>query len=384
MATEPGIDALASALGILLIPVLLALPLRIAWQLRVGSSIDNMSYRADVRRILHAGMPLEAFRVALNDRAREAGISPQRQRLLEADTIYPLGLGHFILLPALFVFPIALLLAAPVILLAFPVFMATEFLLIRRNLLATALNILRRVTNWQIIHIPRTLDTGEVSREHVMELSHHLRHFQRAPRLAFLGLFAWLVVLWTFRIDSTGIQALLAILLYVVLLALVGVLGAAFETDLVFADPANASLTPIDLWLDSLLKPVVGFGLVLLLVRAMMEETRNGNPVLFSAVVIAVLYGAALVGFAYQWGYALVRGKSVRDVFETQAMDQFAPLISYDLTRAEGRLVFGAKMSMAERKEQSKELVSGGMSFADLEALPRSDTGGEIPKRPSI
>ena len=115
-----------------------------------------------------------------------------------------------------------------------------------------------------------------------------------------------------------------------------------------------------------------------------MEETRNGNPVLFSAVVIAVLYGAALVGFAYQWGYALVRGKSVRDVFETQAMDQFAPLISYDLTRAEGRLVFGAKMSMAERKEQSKELVSGGMSFADLEALPRSETGGEIPKRPSI
>ena len=75
-------DALASALGILLIPVLLALPLRIAWQLRVGSSIDNMSYRADVRRILHAGMPLEAFRVALNDRAREAGINPQRQRLL--------------------------------------------------------------------------------------------------------------------------------------------------------------------------------------------------------------------------------------------------------------------------------------------------------------
>ena len=125
MATEPGIDALASALGILLIPVLLALPLRIAWQLR-GSSIDNMSYRADVRRILHAACP-EAFRTALNDRAREAGISPQRQRLLEADTIYPLGLGHFILLPALFVFPIALLLAAPVILLAFPVFMATEF-----------------------------------------------------------------------------------------------------------------------------------------------------------------------------------------------------------------------------------------------------------------
>jgi hypothetical protein len=384
VATEAGMDGLASALGILLIPVLLALPLRIAWQLRVGSSIDNMSYRADIRRILHAGMPIEAFRVALNDRAREAGISPQRQRLLEADTIYPLGLGHFILLPALFVFPIALLLAAPVILLAFPVFMVTEFLLIRRNVLATSLNLLRRLTNWQIIHIPRTLDTGEVSREHVMELSHHLRHFQRAPRLAFLGLFAWLVVLWTFRIDQVGIQALMAILLYVVLLALVGVLGAAFETDLVFADPANASLTPIDLWLDSLLKPVVGFGLVLLLVRAMMEEIRNGNPVLFSAVVIAVLYGAALVGFAYQWGYALVRGQAVRTVFETQAMEQFSPLISYDLTRAEGRLVFGAKMSMAERKEQTKDLLGGGMTFADLETLPRSEAAGTIPKRPSV
>jgi len=193
-----------------------------------------------------------------------------------------------------------------------------------------------------------------------------------------------LVVLWTFRIDQVGIQALVAILLYVVLLALVGVLGAAFETDLIFADPANASLTPIDLWLDSLLKPVVGFGLVLLLVRAMMEEIRNGNPVLFSAVVIAVLYGAALVGFAYQWGYALVRGQTVRTVFETQAMEQFSPLISYDLTRAEGRLVFGAKMSMAERKEQTKDLLGGGMTFADLEALPRSEKSGKIPKRPKV
>ena len=164
MATEPGIDALASALGILLIPVLLALPLRIAWQLRVGSSIDNMVTVPTCVESCTRACP-RSLPNSPNDRAREAGISPQRQRLLEADTIYPLGLGHFILLPALFVFPIALLLAAPVILLAFPVFMATEFLLIRRNLLATALNILRRVTNWQIIHIPRTLDTGEVSRD---------------------------------------------------------------------------------------------------------------------------------------------------------------------------------------------------------------------------
>jgi len=77
-----------------------------------------------------------------------------------------------------------------------------------------------------------------------------------------------------------------------------------------------------------------------------------------------------------------VRGQTVRNVFETQAMEQFSPLISYDLTRAERRLVFGAKMSMAERKEQSKELLAGGMSFADLEALPRSETAGQIPKRP--
>lgn len=377
-------EGLASAVGILLVPLFLALPLRIGWQVLVGSSLDSMSYRADVRRILHAGMPLEAFRVALDDRAREAGITPQRQRLLEADTLYPLGLGHFILLPALFIFPVALVLAAPVILLAFPVFWLAEFVLIRRHVLSIGLDLIRRLTNWQIVHIPRSHDETATSREHVMELSHHLRFFHGAPRLAFLGLFAWLIVHWSLRLESFGLELLITTLLYVVLLAVVGVLTAALETDLVFADPANANITPIAIWLDSLLKPVVGFGLVLLLVRDMAEQLRNGNPALFAATVIAVLYAAALVGFAYQWGYALAKGRKVRSEFEHQAMQRYAPLISYDMTRVEGRLVFGARMSMAERKEQTNDMVSGGLSFADLEALPKSEEAGKIPTRPSL
>jgi len=173
-------------------------------------------------------------------------------------------------------------------------------------------------------------------------------------------------------------------MLYVVLLAVVGVVTAALETDLVWADPATANITPIAIWLDSMLKPVVGFGLVLLLARSIAEEVRNGNAVLFSASVIAVIYAAALVGFAYQWGYALAKGRKVRTEFEEQAMIRYAPLISYDLTRSEGRLVFGARMSMAERKEVASELVTGGMTFADLEALPRSEEAGQIPRRPSV
>ena len=382
MAT--GMEALASAVGLLLVPVLLALPLRIGWQVLVGSSLDTMSYRADVRRILHAGMPLEAFRVALDDRARESGITPQRQRLLEADTLYPLGFAHFILLPALFIFPIALMLAAPVILLAFPVFWLAEFILIRRQVLTLILDLIRRTTNWQIVHIPRSHETTEASRERVMELSHHLRFFHGAPRLAFLGLFAWLIIHWALRLNHFGLELLITTMLYVVLLAVVGVVTAALETDLVWADPATANITPIAIWLDSMLKPVVGFGLVLLLARSIAEEVRNGNAVLFSASVIAVIYAAALVGFAYQWGYALAKGRKVRTEFEEQAMIRYAPLISYDLTRSEGRLVFGARMSMAERREVASELVTGGMTFADLEALPRSEEAGQIPRRPSV
>jgi hypothetical protein len=382
MAT--GMEAFASAVGLLLVPLLLALPLRIGWQVLVGSSLDTMSYRADIRRILHAGMPLEAFRVALDDRAREAGITPQRQRLLEADTLYPLGFAHFILLPALFIFPIALMLAAPVILLAFPVFWLAEFILIRRKVLTLVLDVIRRATNWQVVHIPRSHEASETSREHVMELSHHLRFFHGAPRLAFLGLFAWLIIHWAFRLEHFGIELLITTLLYVVLLAIVGVVTAALETDLVWADPATANITPIAIWLDSMLKPIVGFGLVLLLGRAIAEEVRNGNAVLFSATVIAVIYAAALVGFAYQWGYALAKGRKVRTEFEAQAMVRYAPLISYDLTRSEGRLVFGARMSMAERKEVTSDLVAGGMSFVDLEALPRSEEAGKIPVRPTL
>jgi hypothetical protein len=41
-------------------------------------------------------------------------------------------------------------------------------------------------------------------------------------------------------------------------------------------------------------------------------------------------------------------------------------------------------MSMAERKEQTKDLLGGGMTFADLEALPRSEKSGEIPARPKV
>lgn len=382
MAT--GMEALASAVGLLLVPVLLALPLRIGWQVLVGSSLDSMSYRADVRRILHAGMPLEAFRIALDDRARESGITPQRQRLLEADTLYPLGFAHFILLPALFIFPVALMLAAPVILLAFPVFWLAEFILIRRQVLTLILDLIRRTTNWQIVHIPRSHETTEASRERVMELSHHLRFFHGAPRLAFLGLFAWLIIHWALRLNHFGLELVITTVLYVVLLAVVGVVTAALETDLVWADPATANITPIAIWLDSMLKPVVGFGLVLLLARSIAEEVRNGNAVLFSASVIAVIYAAALVGFAYQWGYALAKGRKVRTEFEEQAMIRYAPLISYDLTRSEGRLVFGARMSMAERKEVASELVTGGMTFADLEALPRSEEAGQIPRRPSV
>ena len=85
-----------------------------------------------------------------------------------------------------------------------------------------------------------------------------------------------MIVHWIFKLDNFGTEIILSSLLYIALLAIVGVLSTAFETDLVFVDPSKGRLIPIDQWVESLLKPLVGVGLIFLLGRDLLEEARGG------------------------------------------------------------------------------------------------------------
>ena len=94
-----------------------------------------------------------------------------------------------------------------------------------------------------------------------------------------------------------------------------------------------------------------------------------------------LLYGAAIVGIAYRWGYSVWRGSRVKDEFEAQIVDNLMPL-SYDLTRTRGRIEFIAQMSMDERITVMNEAPTKQLTFADLQSLPPSKNRGIIPKNP--
>jgi len=189
-----------------------------------------------------------------------------------------------------------------------------------------------------------------------------------------------LIIHWVFKLDNFVVEIILASLLYIGLLAIVGVLSTAFETDLVFVDPAKGRLIPIDQWVESLLKPLVGVGLVFLLGRDLLEESRGGNPALFATTVLAVLYGAAIVGIAYQWGYSVWRGKKIQRSFEEQVIETLDPL-SYDLTRTKGRIEFIVRKPMAERLQEIEEIHTGQMTFEDLDSMP-SNQPKQAPQNP--
>ena len=57
-----------------------------------------------------------------------------------------------------------------------------------------------------------------------------------------------------------------------VLLSILSVLNTAFEADLVFVDPAKGRLVPVNQWLEGVLNPVVGIGLLFLLGRNLLEN----------------------------------------------------------------------------------------------------------------
>ena len=369
------------AASLLSIPLLLALPMRLAWRLFIGVGHEASQYRNTVLQIIDAGRQVAPFRATLDDVARSLHIRPSHQRLIEADLFHPLTVSHFLLLPAIIIFPLALIMALPVILIGFPILLVIEYIFIRKGLLVRGLKGIEQMMHWQIIHIPKPNRGLTEDKAKMNEFSQHVIHFNHVPQGAFLGLFAWLMVHWTFEFDSWGIEILFSTGLYIILLGTLGVLNAAFESDLVFVDPSKGRLVPVDQWLESILKPLVGIGLLFLIGRNLLDEARDGNAVLFALTVLTLLYGAAVVGIAFRWGYSIWRGSYVRDEFGAQVIELLNPL-SYDLTRSKGRIEFHVRMVMKERLSTLRERSVAQLSFADLQEIPSSESRGTIPENP--
>ena len=375
MASTLDVENLLWAVGILALPVLLALPAKLLYQtviLGVGPAERN--YRSTVQKILDSGMQVEHFREVLDEESRRLGIKASRAKLNETDMLYPLTVTHFLLIPMIFILPIVAIVTLPIIILGIPVLYLLEVLLIRRRLLINAIKLLETWFGKQIIHIPDA-GNGHCSNDSkVLDASNIAVHFHKVPRVVFLGLFSWLIIHWTLRLDSLMAEFILAGLFYVLLLGVVGIVATALESNLVLVDPARGRIIPIADWLDSMLTPIVGVGLLFLLGRDLMTEARDdGNTILFSATVLMVLYCATAVGVTFQWGYAWWHGKTVRKQFELQAIDKLNPQ-SYDLTRNRGRIQLNVRCPMSERIEGGIR-PGANLTFTDLDNLPTAHEG---------
>ena len=381
MATEA--QELLWGAGILALPLILALPMRLAWQLWVGIGHEVSEYRTIVRQIVDSGHQVSSFSQTLDDIARNLRIPPAKQRLIEAELLHPLTISHFLLLPALLILPLSAIMALPLILIGFPFMLLMEYVLIRKGLLIWILQTIERLMHWQVIHIPKPHRGTRENRKSLTEFSQHIEHFNYVPQAAFLGLFAWLIVHWLLSLESWTIEFIVSAILYMVLLSILSVLNTAFEADLVFVDPAKGRLVPVNQWLEGVLNPIVGIGLLFLLGRNLLEESRDvgGNPILFATVVLALLYGAAIVGISYRWGYSSWRGEGVRQEFEAQVVGSMGPL-SYDLTRTKGRIDFNVRMEMEERLTTFDSVNPTQLSFEDLQNLPSVPVDTDVPSNP--
>ena len=375
MASSLDVENLLWAIGILALPLLLALPAKLLYQTVIlGVGPAERTYRGTIQKILDSGMQVEQFRGVLNDEARRLGIKPGRAKLNETDLLYPLSLTHFLLTPMIFILPIIGIISLPIIILGIPVLYALEVILIRRRVLINLIKLLETWFGKQVIHIPDAGYEHCSSDAKVLDASNIAVHFHKVPRVVFLGLFSWLIIHWTLRLDSVIVEFVLSGLFYILLLGIVGIIATALESNLVLVDPARGRIIPIADWLDSMLTPIVGLGLLFLLGRDLMSEARDGgNTVLFSATVLMVLYCATAVGMTFQWGYTWWHGKSVRKQFEVQAIDKLNPP-SYDLTRNRGRIQLNVRCTMAERL--SSDIAPGkNLTFKDLDNLPSAHEG---------
>ena len=68
-----------------------------------------------------------------------------------------------------------------------------------------------------------------------------LQSIFKVPRVVFLGLFSWLIIHWTLRLDSQITELYLQGLFYIFLLGIVGIVATALESNLVLVNPKRAN-----------------------------------------------------------------------------------------------------------------------------------------------
>ena len=375
--------SLMLAIGLLCIPLVMALPARFAWRIYAGSKIEHKDYRKAVRQVLDSGYSLEQFRTSLEDERRRLHVEDEKARLIETDILYPLSLPHFLLLPALIVSPLAILLAIPMIIMAIPILILLDWILIDKKMLIKALLFLQGRTKWQIIHIPQPHRAHTNLREDIVS-------FHRIPRASFLGMFAWLMVHWSLAAEAFWIELLISGIVYLALLSVIEVISNALDAELVFADPAGSRLLPVDKWMQSFVEPLIGAGLIFLLWRDLMQESRtsSGDPILFAITALVVLFAVAVVGLGVEMGFSRRRGKRTRKIFSQQVVESINPL-SYNYTRHGGRLELHVSALMSERitsrdlddYDQPREQLD----FTFIEGLKSKSEKGAItpPKAPT-
>ena len=147
MMSEIEVSTLFWSVGLLLVPLLIAMPARLIWRYVVGRTHEENTYRQHVNRIIHAGMIVEHFREELDDIAKNLQLTASKARLIEADLLYPLQITHFLLLPALLVLPLAFFMALPVMIIGFPVLIILEQLLIKQKNIDSVLKLLGYAQN---------------------------------------------------------------------------------------------------------------------------------------------------------------------------------------------------------------------------------------------
>ena len=333
MGSEIELIQILSAIGILFIPILAAIPIRIIWKRYVGGAYQHEEYRRLLSLVVNAGYSLSQFRDQLNEAARRRRIQKDRQKLIETDYLFPLKTPHFILLPSLFFTPLVLLFATPLFLLALPLLSLAEYILIRKGLLAYIIMQFQHISKWQLIHIPKPSHNQD-------ELRGDIVAFSKMLMTVYLGLFAWLIVHWIFRGFEYWLIILISAFSYLILVSILGVIKTAIDTEFVFADPAGTAIIPIERLFRELLEPLIGIGLLFLLIRDLTALFREGGDlILFSLSILIVLFSATLVGIGVEVGHATRRRKSIHAEFSEKLISSCTPRTYYFL-REKGLIKF--------------------------------------------
>lgn len=358
-----SLESLISAILILLAPVILAIPLSLGWKWWVGTEPEHVHYREKVRLVLDAGLPLSRFRKELDAEARIVNIDPERQSRIESDLLFPMRMKHFLLMPGLVVWPFLGLFAALLAIPLMPILWFFQWLLIEKKVLLWIGITVQKITRWEIIGIPRVED-GLKNPDPV------LSSINRMPITVFLGLFAFLIV--TYLPLNTQSVLVVSGAVYIILVAFISVIRAGTLSTMVFADTGNRRLLPMGTFVEDMLGPWVGVGLLFLISRQLFygTELRSGemfgDPVIFSLAILLVLYTATMIGVAVEISFFRSRAESVRIKFQDQMIDEFEPQL-YLFTRNLGMLKISRLMTLRQWVEQGERI-----NLNDLDKLKRS------------